>query len=286
MNNLNLGYTISLPFDNNENDTIYKLEDINIIKSLSKNFNCIQIMFTKTKLSLLEIKNIKKLLKNYKNIFIHSSYQINIGTDLVPSQTDLYNTSIDILINEIELAKKIKAKGIVVHMGKNVKKKFDNEHVYNNMVEFIIEFFKKIKTKKINTSILLETSAGQGGEMCSNLNDFVNFILKFSKLYFYYQLNICIDTCHIFQAGYDINNIKIINQVHKIFYPIKDKIKLIHLNDSYYSVGSHIDRHEQIGKGMIQVDKLIKFIYPYKTIPMILETIGPYEDQLSFLSNI
>jgi deoxyribonuclease-4 len=168
-------------------------------------------------------------------------------------------------------------------MGKNVSNRFDPAHIYNNMVKFIIELFKKLRIKKISLNILLETPAGQGGEMCWDLKEFVEFICKFSKLYFYPQLGVCLDTCHIFQAGYDFNNPLIINQVHKILEPIQEKIKLIHLNDSYHSVGKHIDRHEQIGMGQIQTDKLIQFILPYKSIPMILETKGPYDKQIEKL---
>ena len=150
-------------------------------------------------------------------------------------------------------------------------------------LKFIIELFRKLKSKKYKINLLLETCAGQKGEMLSNLEDFVEFIQKFKDLYFYDQLNICIDTCHIFQAGYDINDDKIIKEIHKIFKPVKDKIKLLHLNDSFNKVGQRIDRHAQIGNGYINVDKLIKFIYPYRNIPMILETMPPYDQQIKLL---
>lgn len=281
-NIIKLGYSISFPFNNKSKISEYN-DNIKLIQKLSKTFNCIQVMFSKQKLSLNEIKQIKLILKKYKYIYVHSSYLINIGADLIPSQTDLYSTGIEIFLNEIIYANKIGAKGIVLHMGKNVANRFDPAHIYNNMVKFIIELFKKLKNKNIMIPVLLETPAGQGGEMCWNINEFVEFIIKFSKLYFYPQLGVCLDTCHMFQAGYDFNNIKIIKQVHKILEPIKDKIQLIHLNDSYHMVGKRIDRHEQIGKGQIQTDKLIKFIEPYKKIPMILETVGPYEQQIDNL---
>lgn len=283
-NILKLGYSVSLPVNNKSEIPEYAEDNIKLIQILSKNFNCIQVMFSKSTLSLNELKQIKSILNNYKHIYIHASYQINMGADLIPSQTDLYSTGIEIFLNEIEYADKIGAKGIVVHMGKNVSNRFDPAHIYNNMVKFIIELFKKLRTKKISLNILLETPAGQGGEMCWDLKEFVEFICKFSKLYFYPQLGVCLDTCHMFQAGYDFNNPLIINQVHKILEPIKEKIKLIHLNDSYHSVGKHIDRHEQIGMGQIQTDKLIQFILPYKSIPMILETKGPYDKQIENLT--
>ena len=280
---LKLGFCVSLPVKQDIDISEYSTDNAQLIKSLSSQFNCIQIMFSKTKLKSDEIKEIKKIIQNYKYIYVHASYQINIGADILPTQTDLYNIGIDILICEIEWANKINAFGIVLHMGKNVKNKSDPNIVYNNMVKFIIELFKKLKTKKNNIKILLETPAGQGGEMCWDLFEFVKFITKFSKLYFYSDLGICLDTCHIFQAGYDLNNNKIIKKVHKILEPVKEKIYLIHLNDSYHTVGSRIDKHEQIGQGQIQINNLIKFIIPYKKIPMILETSGPYEFQLDNL---
>lgn len=280
---LNLGYGISLPINYDSDVPDYVIEDSNLIKSMASNFECIQVMFTKTKLSTDEIKLINKTVEDYKYIFIHASYQINMGADLLPTQTDLYNIGIDILLKEIEYGYKINIDGIVLHTGKNVKKKNDPDFVYNNMVKFIIELFNKLKRKKIKINLLIETCAGQGGEMLSNLEEFVEFIQRFSSQDFYSSLGICVDTCHIFQAGYDLNDNQVLEQVHKIFEPVKEKIKLIHLNDSYYEVGQNLDRHEQIGRGYINVDQLIKFILPYKNVPMILETKPPYDVQISLL---
>jgi len=278
------GFSTSMPMDYTSEIPDYSVEDIEIIKSLAKKFSCIQIMFTKTKLSKEEIKSINYILSKYKKIYVHASYQINMGTDLLPSQTDLYNIGIDILIKEIEYGVRIGMKAIVLHTGKNVKKQYDPDHVYNNMVKFIIELFRKLKSKKLDINLLLETPAGQGGEMLFEIDELVKFILRFKNLYFYSNLNLCLDTCHIFQAGYDLNSDKVIKKIHKTLEPIKEKIQLIHLNDSYHQVGQHIDRHEQIGKGYIQIDQLIKFILPYKNVPMILETKPPYDTQISLIN--
>lgn len=270
MTKLKLGYSIGFPFDSNHENQITQ-------------FKCVQIMFNKISINTNQIKEIKLLLSNYKYIYVHSSYQINIGADLLPSQTNLYNSGIDILLKQIELAHKINAKGIVLHMGKNVSNKYDPILVYNNMIKFIIELFKKINKSKYNVQILLETSSGQSGEMCWNITEFVNFIQTFSKQHFYTQIGICLDTCHMFQSGLDFNNDNLIKQVHMILAPVKHKIKLIHLNDSFYPVGTHIDKHAQIGKGYIKTSQLLKFIYPYKNVHMILETTGPYEKQIKLL---
>ncbi len=272
-----------MPLDVSSEVPEYTVEDLDIIKSMSKNFKCIQIMFSKNKISKEEIKQINYTISEYKNIFVHASYQINMGADLLPSQTDLYNVGIDILLNEITYGIKIGMKGIILHLGKNVKNQYDPDFVYNNMVKFIIELFNKLKTRKQEINLLLETPAGQGGEMLYKIEELVEFVQRFKHQDFYQNLNICVDTCHIFQAGYDLNDDKVIKQIHQILKPIEDKIKLIHLNDSYHQVGQRVDRHEQIGLGYIQTDQLIKFILPYRNVPMILETRPPYDIQIKLL---
>ncbi len=280
---LKLGYSISMPLDVSSEVPEYTVEDLDIIKSMSKNFKCIQIMFSKNKISKEEIKQINYTISEYKNIFVHASYQINMGADLLPSQTDLYNVGIDILLNEITYGIKIGMKGIILHLGKNVKNQYDPDFVYNNMVKFIIELFNKLKTRKQEINLLLETPAGQGGEMLFKIEELVEFVQRFKNQDFYQNLNICVDTCHIFQAGYDLNEDKVIKKIHQILKPVEDKIKLIHLNDSYHQVGQRVDRHEQIGLGYIQTDQLIKFILPYRNVPMILETRPPYDIQIKLL---
>lgn len=288
---LNLGISIVLPIDYKfispeySNDITDKdeLGDLN-------GFNSLQIMFSKTNLSDKDILNIKNLIKKikYKFIYVHASYQINMGSEPIITNENLYNPSLDIFITEIKNAIKINATGIIVHMGKNVKNQYNPDDVFNNMVNFVIQLFNNIKKNQIlskskNFMILFETPAGQGGEMCSDINEIVNFIQIFKPTDFYKNIGLCIDTCHIFQAGHNLNDIQEIKKIHKILEPIKDKIKVIHLNDSKNDVGGHLDRHEQIGKGKIQVTNLIKFIFPYRNIPLILETSPPYEQQIKNL---
>jgi len=280
-NKINLGLSIQLlnddyinfPFDN-------KLSNI----------NSLQIMFTKTKVLKEQILNIKNFIKKnkFKYVYIHASYQINIGANPIIIKDKLYNPGLEILLTEIINAINIGANGIIVHMGKNVKNQFDEDIIYNNMVNFVIQLFNEIKQNKLfskskNFMILFETPAGQRGEMCYDINKLIEFIKIFEKSEFYDNIGLCIDTCHIFQAGYNLNDKKQIKKIHLIFDKIKDKIKVIHLNDSYHPVASHLDRHEQIGNGYIKVDNLIKFILPYKNLPLILETKPPYDKQIKKL---
>ena len=295
---LNLGLNITLPLNfflrKKNNITESEREEIKEIenKNIFKNFNSLQIMFSKINLSKVDISNIKDFIKKikYKNVYIHASYQINIGAEPILTQDNLYNPGLDIFLTEIKNGINIGANGIIVHMGKNVKKQYETDNVYNNMINFVIQIFNEIKKnnffkKSKNFQILFETPAGQGGEMCSDINEIINFIQNFMGLNFYKNIGLCIDTCHIFQAGYNLNDKQEIKKIHQILNPIKDKIKVIHLNDSFHSVGKHLDRHEQIGKGYILTDNLIKFILPYTHLPLILETTPPYQKQIKLLNS-
>ena len=264
---LNIGYSINLPN--------------NYDKKIKEYFNSIQIMFLSTKISINDINNINKFLKNNKHlkyIFIHSSYKINIGSDIILNKNGFFSNSFELFQNEINYMKKFKLNNIIIHTGKNKGNIFTKEHVLNNMYNFI-----KYSLDTFDINIILETSSGQGSETLSNLEDFIKFILKFKNHNKYKNLGICIDTCHIFQAGYDLNNSTTIKKIHKMFRPIENKIKVIHLNDSYYEMGMKIDRHENIGEGYIKVDKLKKFISKYNKIPLILETSKSYKKQMKLI---
>jgi apurinic endonuclease APN1 len=289
---LNIGISITLPINWNYTGTgIDETDYTQIAKTpIIKNFNSLQIMFSKTNLTKQDVSSIKKFVKKikYNFVFIHASYQINIGTEPILTKENLYSPGLEIFLSEIKYAIEIGANGIIVHMGKNVKQQYDPDNVYNNMVNFVIQLFAKIEKynllkKSTDFTILFETPAGQGGEMCTSIDSFVNFIQLFKKTKFYNRIGICIDTCHIFQAGHNLNDKTVINKIHKILQPVEEKIKVIHLNDSYHSVGKNIDRHEQIGKGHILTDNLIKFILPYVHLPLILETKPPYDKQYELI---
>ena len=292
--NLNLGISIVLPINPSFEIPEYSSDSIVNNKDNPLRFNglnSLQIMFSKTNLSGKDVSNIKNLIEKikFKFVYIHASYQINIGSEPILTKDTLYSPSQDIFLTEIKNSIKVGANGIIVHMGKNVKNQYEPDDIYNNMVNFVVQLFNNIKKNKILSNakkfqILFETPAGQGGEMCSDIGEMVNFIQTFKTMNFYKNIGLCIDTCHIFQAGHNLNDLTEIKRIHKILEPIKDKICAIHLNDSKHSLGSHLDRHEQIGKGKIITNNLIKFILPYINIPLILETIPPYENQIKLLT--
>ena len=122
--------------------------------------------------------------------------------------------------------------------------------------------------------ILLETMAGKGSEIASNFSEIKSII---DGCHYKEHLKVCLDTCHINDAGYDLNNF---DEILKEFDNIigLDKLACIHVNDSKNERNAHKDRHENIGYGTIGFENLLKVIYHplLENIPKILET--PYVD--------
>jgi deoxyribonuclease-4 len=240
--------------------------DLNNINNLNNNIKLIQI-FIDSNMNKNKIDNIKKILKNNNiKLIVHSSYTINIAEDW-----NEYSPWIKQLYYEIEIAEYLNAYGIVIHLGKQLKK--TKEQALNNMYSSINFIYNKIK--KFNIKILFETSTGQGSELGYNLEDFAYFFKKFLKID-KNKFRICIDTCHIFQAGYNIINKKNIDNYFSNF----DKligikyIGLLHLNDSKNKLAMKKDRHENIGEGFIGKKPLfyIANFFNKLNIPIILET--------------
>ncbi len=121
------------------------------------------------------------------------------------------------------------------------------------------------------TTVLLETMAGKGTEVGRSFEELKEILEQVSLTD---KMGVCLDTCHIFDGGYDITNQleDVLEQFDKVIG--LNKLKAIHLNDSKNPLGSHKDRHEKIGKGYIGLETIIKIInHPnLKQLPFYLET--------------
>ena len=121
------------------------------------------------------------------------------------------------------------------------------------------------------TTILLETMAGKGSEIGGEFEEIAQIIKNVNLKE---KVGVCLDTCHVFDGGYDIagNLEKILEQFDEIIGI--SKLKVIHLNDSKNALGSKKDRHEQIGKGTIGLENLINITNNkyLKDLVFILET--------------
>lgn len=247
------------------------IKEASYIKSIGGNL--IQIFVDPLYKNINDYDIFNNWLKN-NNMFcvVHASYTINIASDW-----NEYSWSIKQFILEIQTAHRVGAFGIVLHLGKQLE--LSKEEAYNNMYTSLLYIHNQ--TKNNNIKIFIETSTGQGSEMCYILEDLAYFYKKLSTHKnpdIKNRFKICLDTCHIFSAGY---NIKTNPNIIKYFKDFENKIGikeigLVHLNDAKYDVGSKLDRHEDLGKGFIgkkPLLKIIKFLKKFK-IPIVLETSG------------
>lgn len=152
-------------------------------------------------------------------------------------------------------------------------------------VEFIAEMLNKVLKPEQNTRVLLETMAGKGSEVGVRFEELKAI---WDKVNLKERLGVCLDTCHIFDAGYDIvNNLEgVLAEFDQIIG--LEHLYAIHLNDSLNPGGSHKDRHAKIGQGQIGLPALSRVInHPrLRERPFYLETpndLAGYEAEIKLL---
>ena len=155
-------------------------------------------------------------------------------------------------------------------------------------IDFIIEALNEVLTKEQTTTVLLETMAGKGSEVGSRFEELKRII---DGTVLNEKLGVCLDTCHVNDAGYDIVNDLdgVLEEFDKIIG--LDRLKAIHINDSKNPLGAHKDRHEKIGDGYLGVDFFEKIInHPkLKDLPFFLETpneLDGYEREIKLLKGL
>lgn len=256
----------------------YDAEEIihSLMKIKSDGGNLVQIFITgqKNRYDKDKIALCKKYMYHYKmKIVIHSSYTHNIAR-----YWDEYSWWINNIKNEIEIAHKLNALGIVLHFGKKLE--LTIQEAFNNMYTSLI-YINQNTLKYNDVKIFLETSTGQGTELCYKLEELAQFYKKITNHpALKNRIKLCVDTCHIFSAGYDIRTHKKIDEYLKKFDQLIgiENIGLIHLNDSFVKLGEKKDRHQSIGRGYIGKEGL-KYFFDYfykKNIPIVLETSSQY----------
>lgn len=138
-------------------------------------------------------------------------------------------------------------------------------------IELIAETLDLVMDRDLKPVVLLETMSGKGSEVGSRFEELAEIIAraKCGDL-----LGVCLDTCHVFCAGYDIVNApeSVLEEFDRIVG--LDRLKAIHLNDSMMPFGSHKDRHAKIGEGEIGYEALARFVSlePVRSLPIELET--------------
>lgn len=203
------------------------------------------------------------------DIVVHAPYIINIGNTNKPETFEL---GVNFLRSEIERAEAIGAKQIVLHPGAHVGAGVDEG------INKIIEGLNEVLEKDVDVQIALETMAGKGTEIGRTFDEIAKII---DGVTLNEKLSVCMDTCHIHDAGYDIVHDfdGVLNEFDKIIGV--DRIKVVHVNDSKNPCGAHKDRHENIGFGHIGFKALNYIIHhpQLAELPKILETPFVGEDK-------
>jgi len=220
------------------------------------------------KLSQEIIKKIKENNKkyNFKDFYIHAPYYINLAS----SKKNVYYGSISVLREELERCSQLGAKYLMTHLGS--AKDLGDQKAIQQITKGISEVLKNYIG---SCGFLIEISAGSGQIIGNTFEEIAKILSKLKN-----KINICYDTAHAFESGYDMRDKqsvkKTLNEFNKIIG--LDKLKLIHVNDSKSDLGSHIDRHEHIGKGKIGLAgfKALLSEKKFTNINLILETPADY----------
>ena len=218
-------------------------------------------------LHMMNIEDFKDILEghdlNIEDVIVHAPYIVNLGQ--IDEEKHMFG--VRFLVDEIKKIEACGMKYMVLHPGAYVKATLEQG------LNQIIKGINQILVRTSNVTILLETMAGKGTE-CGRTFEEIAYIID--NVLDKSRIGVCLDTCHIHDAGYDL-----VNDYEGVIKEFDEKIgleylKAIHVNDSKNIRGAHKDRHENIGFGYIGFDTLLKVIYDerFKDIPKILET--PY----------
>lgn len=226
----------------------------------------------------LRIDEAKVLMKEHHididDVVVHAPYIINLANTLKPETFEL---AVRFLRQEIERCEAIGVSRLVLHPGSHVKA---GDEVG---LKQIVKGLDMVLTPHQSVKIALETMAGKGSELGRDF-DQLQYIIEHVK--YSHLLGVCLDTCHLHDAGYDLEKFDdILNEFdEKIGL---DRLLVVHVNDSKNERAAHKDRHENIGYGYIGFETLNKIVHhpKLKDVPKILETPyiqehAPYKEEI------
>lgn len=200
-------------------------------------------------------------------IVIHASYLLNFSKPLVPDSYEIKS-----LVEDVHNSEALSGIGAVAHLGKSLK--LSKDEAIKNYVHNIQTVVKK--TDGLRSAVILENTAGQGTEIGFRLDELSEIYKQIGDKK---RVKFCLDTAHMFGGGYDLADTKatkkILNEISESLGI--ENIACIHFNDSKKPVSSHVDRHEDIGRGTIGEEGLKNFVVELRelggeNIPLILET--------------
>ena len=180
---------------------------------------------------------------NLKNYYVHTPYFINLAS----LDNKVRNNSIRLIREDLERSSLLKVKSIMTHLGSS--KGMERDVAIKNVADSVVKILDGYEGSSV---LMLENSAGQG----DTIGDTFEEVAEILQLADNDDIGVCIDTAHMFGAGYDLRDKKsldlTLSKIEKSFG--LDRVMLIHGNDSKVGLGERKDRHEHIGKGEIGED--------------------------------
>ena len=236
-----------------------------------------------SKAKAIDENDVKGLLKiaednGFAPILGHAPYTLNACSADARTKEFALETLMDDLVRMEHLPNNLYNFHPGSHVGQGTEKG----------VEMIAEALNFVLTQKQSTTVLLETMAGKGSEVGGTFQEIRSII---EKVKFYDKVGVCLDTCHVYDAGYDI-----VNDLDGVLAEFDrtiglDRLKAIHINDSKNPFTSHKDRHEKIGEGSIGIKAFTGIInHPrLRSLPFFLETpneLPGYAEEIKLLRGL
>lgn len=215
---------------------------------------------------------------SFAKILAHAPYTLNACAKVPSIREFAYNTMLD----DLKRMEYVPNNMYNFHPGSHVGQGVETG------IEFISDLLNSILWKEQTTTVLLETMAGKGSEVGSRFEELREII---DRVELRNKMGVCLDTCHVNDAGYDIVNDLdgVLTEFDKVIG--LDRLKALHLNDSKNPLGAHKDRHEKIGEGYIGKDAFRRIVnHPaLKDLPMFLETpneLPGYAEEIKLLKSL
>lgn len=211
---------------------------------------------------------------NFGKIVAHAPYTMNLCSD----KEDIRIFAKNMLSEDLQRMEYTPNQYYNFHPGSHVGQGSQKA------IEFISESLNSAMFKDMSTTVLLETMAGKGTEVGCTFQELKEILDRIEDSS---HIGVCLDTCHVWDAGYDISDFdKILDEFDSVIG--LDKLKAVHINDSMNPLGAHKDRHQKIGEGFIGESVLHKIVTNSRVqnLPFILETPNDDEGYKSEISRI
>lgn len=215
---------------------------------------------------------------SFAKILAHAPYTLNACAKVPSIREFAYNTMLD----DLKRMEYVPGNMYNFHPGSHVGQGVETG------IELISDLLNSILLESQTTTVLLETMAGKGSEVGSRFEELREII---DRVELKDKMGVCLDTCHVNDAGYDI-----VNDLDGVLTEFDnviglDRLKALHLNDSKNPLGAHKDRHEKIGEGYIGTDAFESIVnHPVlKDLPMFLETpneLPGYAEEIKLLKSL